>query len=335
MKKASTSNHKTKPTNPTKPTKSTNPTRSTTTTTAPLADRTYAIGSVTQVFSEPGKFLTPPHSPNPTGSVVRTVSVNILYPVSGVPGSAPVVGARAAQGIRFPLVVFGPGYDIATASYQPVLDYWASHGFIVAAITFPLTNPGAPGGPYRPDIFNQPADMATVAQGVAGDNSNPSSPIYGVTNGSELALAGQSDGGDTVLALADNSYYHTSLPIKAQIILSGAEMHAYGGFPGTFFPGCQAAVPMLSFQGTADTINPPSYTNQYFGSAPEPKLLVCLLGDAHLPAYTQVNPWEQVVVSTSVAFLDAELYNSPGALATMDSAANANPSVANTASSCP
>jgi predicted dienelactone hydrolase len=203
----------------------------------------------------------------------------------------------------------------------------------VAAITFPLTNPDAPGGPYRPDILDQPGDMATVAEQVIAASANGSSPLHGVVDPTEVALAGQSDGGDTALALAYNTCCRV-IPVAATVILSGAELHSYGGFPGTFFPSGTTLAPLLAFQGTDDPVfNPPAYTNQYFAAAPQPKYLVCLNGADHLEAYTTTDTYEAIVAQASVDFLDAYLWHQPGALAAMTAVTNS--SVADLASSCP
>lgn len=302
-------------------------------TTVPAADRVTAIGSLTRVYDEPGKELLPPHSPDGTAAAPRQVSVEVLYPATGVAGSPPIPGAPVADGGPFPLVVFGPGFDEATASYDPILEAWASHGFVVAAITFPLTNPAAPGGPYRPDILNQPADMATVVQDLVAESSTPSSPLHGAVNGSEVGVAGQSDGGDTALALSYNTCCRF-IEVGATVILSGAELHSYGGFPGTFFPSGAAVPHLLAFQGTADTVeNPPAYTDQFFTSAPQPKYLVCLDGADHLEAYTTSDSYEALVAEASIDFLDHYLWHRPGSLAAMTAAVQASP-VASLATSC-
>lgn len=314
----------------------------------PPAERSYAVGDIQVTYREPGKQLLPPHSPDGDAPAVRQVRAQILYPaVAPASGSAsstfsgatagptPVADAPPAGGGPFPLVVFGPGFDQPTAEYLPVLTYWASHGFVVAAITFPLTNPDAPGGPYRPDILNQPGDMAVVADEVVAAAAGPG-VLHGLVNPAEIALAGQSDGGDTALALAYNTCCRALLPhVAATIILSGAELHSYGGFPGTFFPPGVALPPLLGFQGTDDPVyNPPAYTNQYFAAARAPKYLVCLRGADHLEAYTTDDAYEAVVARASTGYLDYYLWHLPAGLTAMRRAVSSSP-LAYFATSCP
>ena len=94
-----------------------------------------------------------------------------------------------------PLIVFGPGYDIYWRRYLPLLSAWTRQEYVVAVVVFPLTNPGAPGGVYRPDILNQPADMAAAASGGEALANQAGSWLFHRINTHELVLAGQSDGG--------------------------------------------------------------------------------------------------------------------------------------------
>jgi hypothetical protein len=69
----------------------------------------------------------------------------------------------------------------------------------------------------------------------------------------EVAVSGQSDGGETALAVAYDRHY-LDRRVRAAVILSGAEIPGVGGFD---FPA--PSPPLLATQGTADTINPPVY----------------------------------------------------------------------------
>jgi hypothetical protein len=76
-------------------------------------------------------------------------------------------------------------------------------------------------------------------------------PFSGLLDPNEVGAAGQSDGGDTVAALAANTCC-TDRRLKAMAVLSGAE---WPPMPGRYFSA--GAPPMLFTQGSADTINPP------------------------------------------------------------------------------
>jgi predicted dienelactone hydrolase len=93
----------------------------------------------------------------------RTLVTLIRYPAQGpasdvdVSAAAPVRDAR-----RFPLVVFGHGYDVTPTIYAALLQACARGGYVVAAPVFPLENADAAGGLDESDLVNQPRDMSFI-----------------------------------------------------------------------------------------------------------------------------------------------------------------------------
>ena len=207
-----------------------------------------------------------------------------------------------------PLVVFGHGFAVTPAPYSRLLDAWTRAGFVVAAPIFPLGNAHAPGGPNEADLINQPRDMSFVI-------TQLTRRFPRLVNRARIAVAGQSDGGDTALAAAYNSRFRDPR-IGAAVILSGAEIPGVGGFD--FPPG---SPPLLATQGTADTINPPGLTYAFYAATPSPKFLLTLPGAPHLGPYTDQQPQLGVVERVTIAFLDRYLYHQPGALRRMERAA--------------
>ncbi len=216
----------------------------------------------------------------------------------------------------FPLVVFGHGFAVTPEIYGAMLDAWARAGYVVAAPVFPLENADAPGGPDESDLVNQPRDMSLVITRLLTADAVPGGALAGLIAPRAIAVAGQSDGGETALAVAYDRYYRDSR-VRAAIILSGAVIPGVGGFD--FPPG---SPPLLATQGTADTINPPRLTRQFFDLAPRPKYLLTLFGASHLGPYTDAQPQLGVVERVSVAFLDQYLKNAPGAAARLAGAGN-------------
>jgi fermentation-respiration switch protein FrsA (DUF1100 family) len=100
--------------------------------------------------------------------------------------------------------------------------------------------------------------------------------------------------------------------VDAAVILSGARIPTLGPFA---FPA--QSPPLLATQGTADTINPPSLTHDFFDAAPRPKFLLNLLGAPHLPPYTDEQPQLGIVERVTIAFLDHYLKQDQGALSAM------------------
>jgi hypothetical protein len=244
----------------------------------------------------------------------RTLLTSVRYPAVGRPGSAERPRTTPVAG-RFPLIVFGHGFDVAPGIYARLLDAWAAAGYVVAAPTFPLSNPGAPGGPNERDLPNQPGDVSfVITRMLAADDAG--GRLHDLIAPHAIAVAGQSDGGDTALAVAYDPRDRDSR-VSAVVILSGA----YDPFV-SIFPIAPAGPPLLATQGTADPINLPSATAAFYDPAPAPKYLLQLLGAGHLPPYTDGQPQLGVVERVTVAFLDEYLKHENGAARRMARAAS-------------
>jgi dienelactone hydrolase len=215
---------------------------------------------------------------------------------------------------RFPLVVFGHGFAVTPTPYAPLLQAWAQAGYVVAAPIFPLENAGAPGGPNENDLVNQPRDMSFVITQMLTANRVPASFLHGRLDPSRIAVTGQSDGGETALAVAYDRQF-VDRRVRAAVILSGAKIPGVGGFD---FPA--PSPPLLATQGTADTINPPSFTHAFFDNAPRPKFLLDLLGAPHLGPYTGEQPFASIVARVTIAFMDHYLKGQSRGLARMGTA---------------
>ena len=253
--------------------------------------------------------------PNGT-SEPRPLLTEVRYPALGAPNRTDLLDAPAARADGpFPLVVFGHGFAVTPALYARLLQSWARAGYVVAAPVFPLENANAPGGPNESDLINQPADMRFVISALLAASAS-SGPLAGLLDPTEIAVAGQSDGGDTALAVAYDPNFRDSR-VKAAVILSGAEIPGAGGF--AFAPG---SPPLLATQGTADTVNPPSFTNAFFDAAQRPKYLLSLIGAEHLPPYSDQQPQLAIVEHVTISFLDGYLKHSPDALAPLASLGN-------------
>ena len=239
------------------------------------------------------------------------------YPALGPATSVDLAAAPAARGSApFPLVVFGHGFAVTPTLYARLLQAWARAGYVVAAPVFPLANANAPGGPNESDLPNQPADMGLVISRLLAASNASSGPLSGLIAQREVAVAGQSDGGDTALAAAYDPPFHDPR-IDAAMILSGAEIPGIGAFQ--IAPG---GPPLLATQGTADTINPPSATSAFYDSAPPPKYLLTLLGASHLPPYSSQEPQLSIVERVTIAFIDDYLKHIPGSLHRLLNAGN-------------
>jgi hypothetical protein len=236
----------------------------------------------------------------------RRLVTLVRYPAAGRASQTDVRGARPAAG-PFPLVVFGHGFAVTPTIYAAMLRAWVRAGYVVAAPIFPLENANAPGGPNESDLINQPGDMSLVISGLLSANMVPGGVFAGLIEPQAIGVAGQSDGGETALAVAyDRDYLDRR--VRAAVILSGAEIPGVGGFD---FPA--PSPPLLATQGTADVVNLPSLTRQFFDLAPRPKYLLSLFGADHLGPYTNAQPQLGIVERVATAFLDRYLKGAAGA----------------------
>jgi len=183
---------------------------------------------------------------------------------------------------------------------------------VVASVNFPRTSCRAGSAAYEPDLVNQPADMSYVLGRLLALNAAPGDFFSGRLNPRQVAAAGQSDGGDTVAALAAGTCCQDHR-LKAAAILSGAQ---WPPMPGRYFTG--GTPPMLFVQGSADPVNPPSASLQlYRADRAGPRYYLDLAGASHMVPYSGDNPVERLVARVVLAFFARYVLGDVAALATM------------------
>ena len=273
---------------------------------------TYQVGEQQLTFDEP------PHT-GPAGQYLtgRTLVVDVRYPRAARSG-----GGQPARG-PFPLIMFAPGFMKCDDTYSDLLDAWAGAGYVVAAVNFPRTDCRVGAAAYEPDLVNQPWDVSYALRRLLELSAQPGGVLSGLLNSREIAAAGQSDGGDTVAALAANTCC-TDHRLAAVAVLSGAE---WPPMPGRYFPG--GAPPMLFVQGSADTINPPWTSVQLYTADQAPaRYYLDLFGATHMVPYQGTNPVERIVARVTLAFFNRYVLGETGALGTMTRDGNVSGSAA-------
>ena len=254
----------------------------------------------------------------PVPATGRVLSTEVWYPATKRNGG--LVPDRSSG--PYPLVVFSQGYDEAASAYSALIRQWAAAGFVVAAPTYPYTAP--PGPLDEADIINHPVELRSVLGALTSVPRRSASVLAGLVDPGEVGLAGQSDGGDVSLAVADNTCCHDPA-VKAVAVLSGAELSSFGG---TYFTGPQ--VPLLVVQGSADTINVPACSSQIYNEAKGTKYYLDLLGASHLEPYVPpvgqsatasiASAYRRVAAQVTTDFFEVELARRRGALASMEQA---------------
>lgn len=255
-------------------------------TTAAAAGPPYAVDVVDTTVVDPTR-PTAARGPTPAASS-RTLPVRVYVPRA--PG-------------RFPLVVFAHGYDIAAVDYTALAHGLAGQGFVVVAPDFPLSSTVFPGPPTQADIDNQARDVAFLVDTFVDDRV-PGVWSEKVAPG-EAGVVGHSDGGNTAARVASNSCCIASR-IGAAAVLSGDEGTSGGDW------GVDGSAPMLFVQGTADTINPWSFSQRLYDDAASPKTIVAIDGGDHLAPYVAA---PERIVALVAAFLRGHLAADSAALA--------------------
>ncbi len=203
-----------------------------------------------------------------------------------------LVWLPAAPG-PWPLIVFGHGFDVGPETYASMLETWATHGYVVAAPEFPLSDPAVAGSNLdENDISNQPADLRFVTDGLVA----PDSPLAGQVDPARVAVAGHSDGGESALAASVAPAPAGEPRYRGLIAMSVQPL------PGS---GATANPPILITEGDADTINPPAWGQQTWQQAAPPKYYLDIHGGGHLPPLQAGSAWLPGIEAVSSAFLDA------------------------------
>ena len=279
---------------------------STTTTQVPLWKKTFSVGVQSQIVQES---LGAGH--------IRVISTTIRYPVVKSQSTSEIAqGTPDVTDGPYPLIVFSQGFDISANVYSQLIDTWVAAGFVVLSPEYPYTDPSFPGGVDRSDLVNHPRDLSYIITWALDQNEISGSVLFKLIDPNEIAVAGQSDGGDVSLAVGFGTCCLDSR-VKAVVSLSGAE---YAPFGGTYFSG--PALPFLVTQGTADDINPPSCSVQIYNAAGAPKFYLSLLGANHLEPYSGTDTYLPITENVSTEFLESYLQHDPNSQAQMQSSGN-------------
>jgi predicted dienelactone hydrolase len=241
------------------------------------------------------------------GPVAARVLPTLVWFPAARTGAAP----GPARG-PFPLIAFAPGYLQCGDVYRPLLRTWASAGYVVAVLRFPRTNCDIGAAADEADLVNQPGDVSYVISRLAALSARRHGWLSGLIDQARIAVAGHSDGGDTVAAVAADTCC-ADHRVAAAIVLAGAE---WPPLPGRYFP--PASPPMLFVQGSADPINPPGASQQlYQADTTGPRYYLDVFGAGHLTPYEGDTAQERLVARVTTEFLDRFVAGQPAARAAM------------------
>ncbi len=121
---------------------------------------------------------------------------------------------------KAPLVIYSHGFMSDRNGGRYLAEHLASHGYIVAAMDYPLTHFDAPGGPLVKDVVNQPADISFLLDQLLSWNAEQGNQFYQHIDESRIAAIGLSLGGMTSTLVAYHPRLHDPR-IAAAVSIAG------------------------------------------------------------------------------------------------------------------
>jgi predicted dienelactone hydrolase len=184
------------------------------------------------------------------GAPSRSFRGAVWYPAVARPLEAlrldgPPPAAR--EGAPFPALVYSHGFMSWHAEGAHLYEHLASHGWVVLAVSYPLTSFGSPGGPRAEDVASQPADVSFLVDSLLGWSRDAGHRLAGRVDERRIALAGLSLGGATTTLATFHPRLRDPRVAAAVAIASGV-----APFTGRFF--ATADVPFLMIAGDIDAL---------------------------------------------------------------------------------
>jgi dienelactone hydrolase len=166
------------------------------------------------------------------GAPNRTLNTTIWYP----------------QGDQqdHPLIIHSHGFVSTRSDIAYVAELLASHGYVVAAADYPLTNGLAPGGPNAFDVVEQPADISFLIDSIL-NLQGPDKPFAGSIDTGRIGLTGYSLGGLTTVLATFHPRWRESR-VSAAVSIAGP----IATFTERFYQNNDT--PLLAILGTSDAL---------------------------------------------------------------------------------
>ena len=167
------------------------------------------------------------------GSPERTLNGEVWYP-EGLQRPAP-------------LLVYSHGFMSFRQEGLYLIQFLASHGYVVVAADYPLTGFYAPDGPLMTDVVNQPGDISFLIDTLLQRNADPDDSLYNAIDPDRIAAAGVSLGALTTTLAS----FHRKLldpRIAAAISIAGPATM----FTPEFYTSRQ--IPYLLIYGDTDSL---------------------------------------------------------------------------------
>ena len=176
---------------------------------------------------------------------------------------------------QHPLIIHSHGMASNRNDAEYIASHLSSHGYIVLAADYPLTNRAAPGGAFAPDVINQADDIKYFLDNILNTGNEVGHDFSQYINQEKIGVMGISLG---AVASTLITYHPTKRDarIKATVSIAGASAMFGEKFYGN------STTPFLMVAGEQDAV-----LNHEHHAEPIPKriansLLVSIQGGSHL-----------------------------------------------------
>ncbi|MEL7043486.1 MAG: hypothetical protein AAGL66_00490, partial [Pseudomonadota bacterium] len=189
-----------------------------------------------------------------------------------------------------PLLLFSHGFTSMRQNGRYLAEHLASHGYVVAAVDYPLTSYRAPGGARFEDVVAQPGDLAFLIDTLSSLSSTPEHPLYDSVDASRVGVFGISLGGLTSTLAG----FHPELRdprIGAVLNIAGPTNF----FTPLFF--AQVDLPLLVLAGELDALVPWSSNAEPVPRKAPGARLVTVLGGSHT-GFSNGTAWLRMMKNT-------------------------------------
>jgi len=233
----------------------------------------FGVGVTTLDLVDRGR-PTEPNGDVP-GHPERALKVEVWYPAAP---SAPAPEARDVpvdvSGGPYPLIVFAHGLGSFRRQSASYTQHLASHGYVVAAPDFPLSNLATPGGARLAAVVNQPGDVSFVIESLLARREDDGDAFASAIDPNAIGVTGHSLGGLTSLLTVYGPFRDPR--VRAAVAISP---------PGCFLtPGVvrQTSVPLMVVGGSRDLIVNPASIRAAYDQANRPRYFLELAGADHV-----------------------------------------------------
>ncbi len=241
------------------------------TTQALLQPGPYGVGYVETVLEDTSR-STMANRTFP-GSNSRVLTTSVWYPTEAVLGEATSEKRDAPMTTRAapaPFIAYSHGFLGNRRGGTYIARHLASHGYVVAAVDFPLSSFQAPGGATLGDLANQPGDVRFLINALMDPSTPELRRFKGLLDRGRIGLTGLSLGAATTLLAS----FHPALRdsrVRAAVAFAP---------PSCFFGKrfyAHARVPLAIVHGDLDAIVPYEANALFaFSQAAAPKYLFTL-----------------------------------------------------------